>query len=307
MASRCGDVAAMEIRVLGPLEVSVGATPLTLAGGKPRALLARLALEANRTASVQRLVEDLWGENVPQSAAKMVQIYVSQLRKVLPPGALRTRSPGYSIELGPDAMDVTRFTLLRDAGRAALAAGDAVTASVRLRDALALWRGQALAEFSEPFALVEGAHLEELRLGCLEDRIEADIAAGRHADVIGELEAMVVRHPLREALHGRLMLALYRDGRHAESLEAYGSYRRMLVEEIGIEPSGAMKGLQGMVLSQACDLEPAGCGDGRRRPGPISRVERARERRPGSWVARPSFPSARIRSTLPKAAAAMPF
>jgi DNA-binding SARP family transcriptional activator/DNA-binding GntR family transcriptional regulator len=245
----------MEIRVLGPLEVSVGTTPLPLAGGKSRALLARLALDANRTVSVHRLVDDLWGEAAPRSAHKMVQIYVSQLRKALPRGVLVTRPPGYLIEIDPDVLDVTRFTRLRSAGRTSLRAGDAATASTQLQDALALWRGPALAEFSEPFALVEGAHLEELRLACVEDRIEADLAAGRHADVIGELEASVTRHPLREALHRQLMLALYRSGRHAEALAAYERYRRTLDDELAIEPSGAMKELQHQILNQARELE----------------------------------------------------
>jgi DNA-binding SARP family transcriptional activator/DNA-binding GntR family transcriptional regulator len=270
----------MEIRVLGPLEASVGTTPIALAGGKSRALLARLALDANRTIAVQRLVDDLWGEAVPRSAAKMVQIYVSQLRKALPPDVLRTRPPGYVIELGPDALDIARFARLRGDGRAALADGDALTASTLLREALALWRGQALAEFTEPFAVVEGAHLEELRLACVEDRVESDLAAGRHADVIGELEALVARHALREALHRQLMLALYRAGRHAEALVAYDRYRRRLDEELAIEPSAAMKELQHMVLNQARELDLAESG-GASTLAPSAESEREPRQRPG--------------------------
>jgi DNA-binding SARP family transcriptional activator/DNA-binding GntR family transcriptional regulator len=272
----------MEIRVLGPLEAFVGASPLPLPGGKSRALLARLALDANRTVSVERLVDDLWGEAAPpRSAPKMVQIYVSQLRKVLPPDVLRTRPPGYVIDLDPEVLDVTRFARLRSAGRAALGAGDASTAAANFRDALALWRGQALAEFPEPFARVEGAHLEELRLQCIEDRIEADLAAGRHADVIGELEASVVRHPLREALHRQLMLALYRAGRHAEALAAYERYRRTLDEELAIEPSAAMKELQHNVLNQASALELTPGDGGALKPGAERRAERAAVPRTG--------------------------
>jgi DNA-binding SARP family transcriptional activator len=168
----------MEIRVLGPLEAFVGASPL-LPGGKSRALLARLALDANRTVSVERLVDDLWGEAAPRSASKMVQIYVSQLRKVLPPDVLRTRPPGYVIDLDPEVLDVTRFARLRSAGRAALGAGDASTAAAHFRDALALWRGQALADvllrqFLRAFG---GAHLEA-PAARHRDRIEAD-QAGR--------------------------------------------------------------------------------------------------------------------------------
>ena len=263
IARTSGGEAALEVRVLGPLEASVGSTTVALGGGKPRALLACLALHANRTVPAARLVDDLWGEATPRSAAKMVQIYVSQLRKVLPPGLLRTSPPGYALELGLDRLDVTRFERLRSAGRAALEAGDAETASVRLRDALALWRGPALGEFSEPFAALESAHLEELRVGCVEDRIEADIAAGRHADVTGELEALIARYPFREGLHAQLMVALYRHGRHAEALAAYERYRRAVDDGIGIAPSRGMRALQHQVLNQARELERAAPGSSR--------------------------------------------
>ena len=245
----------MELRVLGPLEAVDGTTPLPLGGRKQRALLARLALDANRTVPVTRLIDDLWGEAAPESAAKMVQIYVSQLRKVLPEGVLRTRAPGYVIEIEPAAVDVTRFAELRAEGRAALAAGEPARAAGRLREALALWRGPALAEFSEPFAHAEAAHLEELRLVCLEERIEADLAHGLGADVIGELEALVMRHPLREPLHRQLTLALYRSGRQAEALATYERFRRQLDEGLGIEPSPAMKALQLAILNQDPRLE----------------------------------------------------
>jgi DNA-binding SARP family transcriptional activator len=247
----------MELRVLGPLEATDGAVPLALGGRKPRALLARLALDANRTVAVERLIDDLWGDQVPESAAKMVQIYVSQLRKVLPQDVLITRPPGYAIELEPEAVDLTRFRTLHREGRAALSAGDAGAAATRLRDALALWRGPALAEFSEPFARVEGAHLEELRLVCLEERIEADLAEGLHSDVAAELEALVARHPLREPLHAQLILALYRAGRQAEALAAYERFRRGLDDELGIEPSATLRALQHRILNQHPSLELA--------------------------------------------------
>ena len=245
----------MEFRLLGPLEVVDGTEPVALGGRKARALLGRLVLDVNRTVSVQRLVDDLWGDDAPESAAKMVQIHVSQLRKVLPEAVLLTRPPGYVVEIDPEAVDVTRFVRLRGEGRAALAAGDPETAAARLREALHLWRGPALAEFTEPFARAEGAHLEELRVVCLEERIEADLALGGHADVVGELEALVARHPLREALHGQLMLALYRAGRQAEALSAYAEFRNVLDEQLGIEPSAALKALQSRILRQASDLE----------------------------------------------------
>jgi DNA-binding SARP family transcriptional activator len=255
MAWTSGGEPALEIRLLGPLEVSVGAVAVTLPGGKARALLACLALHANRTVPVTRLVDDLWGEAAPRTAAKMVQIYVSQLRKVLPPGMLRTSPAGYSIELTPSGLDVTRFERLRAKGQAALAAGDAAAASLLLRDALALWRGPALGEFSEPFGVLEAAHLAELQIACTEDRIEADIAAGRHADVVGELAALAARYPFREGLHARLMVALYRGGRHAEALAAYERYRRTVDDGLGIAPSRALRGLQRQILNQGSELE----------------------------------------------------
>jgi DNA-binding SARP family transcriptional activator/DNA-binding GntR family transcriptional regulator len=255
----------MEFRLLGPLEATDGRDAIPLGPRKQRAVLARLLLDVNRTVSVGTLVDDLWGEAVPGSAAKMVQIHVSQLRKVLPEGILRTQSPGYLLAVEPETLDVTRFTRLRGAGRQALADGDAAAARERLGEALAVWRGPALAEFDEPFAVVERAHLEELRLACLEDRIAADVALGRHADLVGELEALSGRHPLREALHRHLMLALYRVQRQAEALAAYDRFRRRLQEELGIEPSPALRELQFRILNQDPELEPAAAAPAPRR------------------------------------------
>ena len=205
----------MELRVLGPFDAHESGTPLRLGSPKARALLARLAIDANRTVATTRLIDDLWGEDVPETAVKMVQVYVSHLRKALPSEVLLTRPPGYMVELEPDAIDLTRFMKLRAEGRDALAAHDAAKASTRFREALALWRGPALAEFSEPFARGEAARLEELHLACLEDRIGSDLELGLHADVVGELELLTASHPLRETLQRNLMLALYRSGRQA--------------------------------------------------------------------------------------------
>ena len=240
----------MEFGLLGPLEVLDGGVPLILGPLKQRALLARLLLDANRTVAVDRLVADLWGEAVPDSAVKMVQIYVSQLRKVLPDGLLVTRPPGYLVETDPEAIDGVRFDRLRREGRAALEAGEPDEAAARLREALAVWRGQALAEFAEPFAQVERAHLDELWALCLEDRIEADLQRGRHDDLAGELTAHVARFPLRERLRGQLMLALYRAGRQADALAAYQDYRRVLDEELGLAPSSTLRELQVRILNQ---------------------------------------------------------
>ena len=234
--------------LLGPLEVRDGTAPVKLAGRKARALLARLALDANRTVSAERLVTDLWGEDPPQTAAKMVQIHVSQLRKVLPPGMLVTRPGGYALAVEPESVDLARFERLRDAGRAALAAGDAGTAGRHLGDALALWRGEALAEFGEPFAVLEAARLAQLRLDCVEDRIDADLALGRHTAVTAELEALVAREPLRERARAQLMLALYRGGRHADALATLQDLRRILDEELGLVPSATLGALEQRIL-----------------------------------------------------------
>ena len=247
-----------EFRILGPLEVADGANALPLPGGKAAALLARLLVDANRTVSVDTIVDSLWGDAAPASAIKMVHVYVSQLRKVLPAGVLRTRAPGYVLEVAPEAVDLAQFTRLRGEGRAALAEGDPATASARLRAGLALWRGAALAEFSEPFADAQAAHLEELRIACTEDRIEADLDLGRHADLVGELRVLIAGHPLRERLRRQLMLALYRAGRQAEALDVYHEYRKALRDELGVEPTGALSDLQHKILNQDPALDLAG-------------------------------------------------
>jgi DNA-binding SARP family transcriptional activator/pimeloyl-ACP methyl ester carboxylesterase len=263
----------MEFRVLGPLEVLDGERPLALGGRKPRALLARLLLEPNRTVSVEQLVDDLWGDEVPDSAVKMVHIHVSQLRKALPDGVLRTHPPGYALEVDPEAIDLVRFERLRDAGRVALDAGDAATAAARLREALALWRGMPLAEFAEPFAATEAAHLEERGRVCLEDRIDAELALDRHGDLAGELETLVGRQPLRERLRAQLMLALYRSGRQADALAAYREFRAVLDEQ-GLEPSPRIRELEGRILRQDPALDTAGpVADPRREMDPIRYVQ----------------------------------
>jgi DNA-binding SARP family transcriptional activator len=234
--------------LLGPFEVRDGTAPVRLGGRKPRALLARLALDANRTVPVERLILDLWSEDAPATAPKMIQIHVSQLRKALPPDVLVTRPGGYAFIAEPDAIDLARFERLRDEGRAALAAGDARSAGRALADALGLWRGEALAEFAEPFATLEAARLARLRLDCLEDRIDAELALGNHAVVTAELEALVAREPLRERARGQLMLALYRSGRHAEALATLHDLRRTLDEQLGLVPSSALGELEQRIL-----------------------------------------------------------
>ncbi len=208
----------MEFRLLGPLEVIEGERSLALGGVKPRSLLALLLLHANEVVSADRLIDQLWGDEPPATAAKSVQVHVSRLRKELGEGRLVTRAPGYLLQVEPSELDLARFEQLLGDARGT----DPENARQKLRQALALWRGNALADLEyEPFAQIEIARLEELRQAALEQRIDADLATGRHTELVGELEALVVEHPLRERLRCQLLLALYRSGRQAEALEAY--------------------------------------------------------------------------------------
>jgi DNA-binding SARP family transcriptional activator/pimeloyl-ACP methyl ester carboxylesterase len=245
----------MEVRLLGPVEALEDGSTIALGGAKPRALLARLVLEAGHTVSRDRLIDDLWGEDAPETAAKMVQIYVSQLRKQLPPDVLRTSPAGYLIATTRDATDVAAFEALHTRGREALDDGDAAAAARLLREAEALWRGPALAGQSEPFADTERARLAELLLACTEDRIDAELAAGEQARLVSELEALVAEHPLRERLRAQHMLALYRSGRQAEALGSYRAHRRRVDDELGIEPSPALRDLEVRILRQDRGLD----------------------------------------------------
>jgi predicted ATPase/DNA-binding SARP family transcriptional activator len=239
----------MQYRVLGPLEVRDGEESLPLAGAKQRALLALLLLHANRVLSRDRLIDELWGGEPPATAVTSLQVYVSRLRKLLPPETLLTRPPGYLLAVDPNDLDLQRFEHLLTQGHEALGGGDAEEAARVLHEALTLWRGPALAEFAfEPFAQNEIARLEDLRLGAVEERIEADLALGRHADVIGELEALIGENPHRERLRGQLILALYRSGRQADALDAYQQARRAL-DELGIEPSAELQELEKGILT----------------------------------------------------------
>ncbi len=244
----------MEFRILGPLEVSDEGGQVSLGGGKPRALLAVLLLHPNEVVSADRLIDELWGEDSSERAAAALRVNVSRLRKALSQDVLATKSPGYVIRVEPEELDLHRFERLVDEGRSLLARGLPADASERLREALSLWRGPALADFAyESFAQTAIARLEEIRLAAVELRIDADLALGRHDELVGELEALVAEHPLRERLRGYLMTALYRSGRQAEALDAYKDARRALVDELGIEPSTALQELERAILRQ----EPA--------------------------------------------------
>ena len=247
--------AAVEFRILGPLEVRRGEESLRLGGTQQRALLAILLLHANTPVAVDRVIEELWPERPPPTAAHTVRVYVSNLRKLLGRERLVTSGPGYLVQVEPDELDLGRFERLAQEGREALGAGAPERAAARFSDALALWRGEALADFVyEPFAQGPIARLQELRLTTLEDRRDADLASGRHGELVGELQALVAEHPLRERPRAQLMLALYRSGRQAEALEVFQETRRLLVDELGIEPGPALQELERAILRQDSGL-----------------------------------------------------
>jgi DNA-binding SARP family transcriptional activator len=201
------------------------------------------------------LIDDLWGDEVPSSAPKAIQNFVSRLRKLLPPNTIVTRPPGYAVEAGSGQLDLERFGQLLNAGRESLGAGEPRVASELFREALSLWRGPALAEFCPaPFAEREGPRLEELRLEALERWLESELAVGHHSEVVGELESLVGRYPLREGLRRQLMVALYRSHRQAEALSVYQDARRRLVDELGIEPSATLQDLERAILRQDASL-----------------------------------------------------
>ena len=242
---------SLEFRLLGPLEARLDDQPISLGGARQRALVALLLLRANEVVSRDRLIEDLWRDHAPETAANALAALVARLRRVLPADVLVTKPSGYSIEIEPDAIDVNRFELLVEDGRRVLAAGEYGKASDDLREALSLWRGPPLADFTyEQFAEPAILQLEELRVTALESRIDADLALGRHGELVGELQSLVSEHPLRERLRGQLMLALYRSGRQAEALEAYRDGRATLLEELGIDPSPGLQELERAILRQ---------------------------------------------------------
>src|SRR5215472_6540861 len=239
----------MRIRILGPFHVEDGGQQITIGGVRQRAVLADLLLRANEVVPSEQILVDLWGGDVPPSAANALQAAISRLRRVLPPSRLTTTGPGYMLRIFPAELDAAQFEQLIFEGRDALTAGTAAEAVQVLDQAMTLWRGPPLADFRyEPFAQAEIARLEELQLACLEERNEANLALGFEGPLIAELGRMVSDHPLRERLRGQLMLALYRSGRQAEALEAYQQFRSTLMEELGLEPSSALSELQGAIL-----------------------------------------------------------
>jgi DNA-binding SARP family transcriptional activator len=246
----------VEFRILGPLEVWREGRPVHIGGAKERALLAFLLLHAGEPVSVDRLIDELWGDSPPATARKSVQVRVAGLRRVLRDDVLLTRGDGYLLRLEPDQLDLRRFEQLLSDGRDALPAGDPSAALATLDEALALWRGPPLADFAyESFAQPAIARLEELRVHALELRIEVQLDLGLHARVIVELEDLVAAHPFRERLRAQLMLALYRDGRQAEALDVYRRTRTEFVAELGIEPGPMLQQLEQAILRQDPSLD----------------------------------------------------
>lgn len=243
----------MEVRILGPLEVLGDQGAIPLPRGRVRALLAQLALRVGEVISADRLIDELWGPSPPPTAHTALQVLISKLRRRIEPDAaspaiLVTRAPGYALRLDREQVDAHRFRI-----QVAEAVGaEPSTRAVLLREALGLWRGPALHDFTyEPFAQAAIADLSELRLTALEERVEADLALGRHRELVAELESLAAEHSLRERLVGQLMLALYRCGRQADALKVYRRTRQRLVEDLGIEPGHDLQQLQRAMLSQA--------------------------------------------------------
>jgi DNA-binding NarL/FixJ family response regulator/DNA-binding SARP family transcriptional activator len=249
----------VEYRILGPLEVVDEGEPVPLGRLKERLVLAVLLLHANEFVSRERLIDELWGEAPPPTARKAVNVYISQLRKTLAQDGhdpIATADGGYRIEVDAGDLDVARMQQLLATARERAAAGELEAAGGLLREALALWRGPTLAGLLlESQGRGEVAQLDELRLTALMERIDCDLALGRHEDVLGELQLLVAEHPLQERLRAQLMLALYRAGRQADALEAYQQARDELVKELGIEPSPALQRLQKAILNQDPALE----------------------------------------------------
>lgn len=264
----------VEFRLLGPLEVARDGVPLAVGGRKQRALLVLLLLNANEVVSRGRAIEFLWGERPPERAVNALQVGVHGLRQLLGADRIVTRGSGYLLRAEPEELDLLRFTRLREEGQDALAVGDAARAAERLCGALGLWRGEPLADLAlESSHGSEWAGLEELRLGAVELRIEADLALGLQDGLIAELEALIGEHPFRERLRAQLMVALYRSGRQAEALEAYQAARRMLGEELGIEPSPFLRELERAVLRQDPSLGlPGAATGGTSLPRPVTRL-----------------------------------
>jgi DNA-binding SARP family transcriptional activator len=238
-----------DYRILGSLEVCEGDRVVAIGGARCRAVLAVLVICANRPVSVGRLIDEVWGDPAPPTAGNVVQGHISDLRRALGRGSIETRGDAYVLHIERGGRDVDRFEALATRGAEALTGGRPQDASAAFAEALALWRGAALAELAEGGLLVaEALRLDEMRLHALERRIEAELACGRHAELVGELRALVTEHPLREPLRAHLAVALYRSGRHVEALDALRDSRRSLAEELGLDPGPRLQELERAIL-----------------------------------------------------------
>jgi DNA-binding SARP family transcriptional activator len=278
----------MDINILGPFQMrGREGREIRLPEGRERSLLVLLLIHRDAVVSTDRIVDALWGAHPPGTATKAVQGYVSHLRRVLEAehesgdarSLLVTQAPGYALRTDAVAVDATRFERLAADGRRALEDGSAAEAALLLDEALALWRGQPLAEFAfDDFARDEIRRLDESRLSATEDRIDALLRLGRHGELAGELDSLVAAHPLRERLRGQWMLALYRSGRQADALQAYRDGRRLLDSELGLEPGPELQRLERAILAQDPELEavppvspPRPADAAREQPPPRSR------------------------------------
>jgi DNA-binding SARP family transcriptional activator len=256
--------------MLGPLEALVDGKPVPLGGPRQRAVLAILLSQANQAVPAERLIDGVWDEAPPETAANVLQGYVSQLRKVLGRETIVTRGRGYAVVVADGALDVDRFERQASAAAAERSAADA---SAGLAAALALWRGRALSDLTGlPELRTIAARLDELRLAALERRVEADLDCGREAQAAAELEVLIAEHPLRERLRGLLMLALYRAGRQAEALEAFRAARATLVDELGIEPGPELRQRERAILRHDPRLAAPAAAAGAGPQAPAARV-----------------------------------
>lgn len=262
-------MAQLAFNVLGPLEVTRDGTALALGGPKQRSVLAMLVIQANRVVPTGQLIDAVWGEDAHDRAGSTLQVYVANLRKILEPDRtsrdgyeiLQTRSPGYVLDAPGDTVDLLVFERCVTDGRNALAHDDPEQAASVLRQALGLWRGEPLADLRESDTVfAEATRLEELRIGAVTARIEADLACGRHGELVGELEQLIAAHPFNEGFRAQLMLALYRNGRQADALRAYGEARTVLIDELGIEPGAPLRNLEAAILNQDPTLDSASGG-----------------------------------------------
>ena len=299
----------VEFRILGSIEVGDGDQRVDLGGLRERTLLARLLLAAGQVVSADRIAEDIWAGDPPPQAAATLRVYVSRLRRALGPAgasAVQTQPPGYRLQLEPGQLDADRFAGLAASARADLAAGRPAAAAAGMAAALALWRGPALGDIADlAFAQADVARLDEARLAALEDRIEADLACGRHASVASELDGLTREHPLRERLCGLRMLALYRCGRQADALTAYAELRAQLADELGIDPNPGLLRLHESILQQRPELDwqpgpPEPGGDGPHGPAagaPVQAGGRPGPPGPAPAHARPRCPPRPPRSS----------